>query len=181
MTQELPGAAVPAASQLFTIFMLAILCSMVLMASRWDFSAKIVPLVVGGVGITGAGLSLFNDMCRKPTVHARKASRIGAARGRAEDPHGSRLRHRAPAVELIIKRAARFFGYLIAFMGIMAVIGLVPTVALFVVFFMRYENKEPWKLVITYAIVLVFAITFVFDNVMSIPWPPTLSRNGSRP
>jgi hypothetical protein len=59
-------------------------------------------------------------------------------------------------------------------MGVMAVIGLVPTVALFVVIFMRYENKEPWKLVITYAMVLVFSISFVFDNVMSIPWPPTL-------
>jgi putative tricarboxylic transport membrane protein len=56
----------------------------------------------------------------------------------------------------------------------MAVIGLVPTVGLFVVIFMRYENKEPWKLVIIYAMVLVFSISFVFDNVMSIPWPPTL-------
>ena len=39
---------------------------------------------------------------------------------------------------------------------------------------MRYENKEPWKLVIIYAAVLVISITFVFDNVMAIPWPPTL-------
>jgi hypothetical protein len=77
-------------------------------------------------------------------------------------------------VSIIVKRAARFFGYLVAFMGVMAVIGLVPTTALFVVIFMRYENKEPWKLVIIYAMVLVFSISFVFDNVMSIPWPPTL-------
>ena len=41
-------------------------------------------------------------------------------------------------------------------MGVMAVIGLMPTAALFVVVFMRYENKERWKLVIIYAIVLVF-------------------------
>ena len=44
---------------------------------------------------------------------------------------------------------------------------------IFVVVFMRYENKESWKLVINYAMVLVFSISFVFDNVMSIPWPPT--------
>ncbi len=36
-------------------------------------------------------------------------------------------------------------------MGVMAVIGLIPTVALFVVFFMRFEGKERWSLVITYA------------------------------
>ena len=57
-------------SQLFTIFMLSILSSMVMMATAWDFSAKIVPLVVGSVGITVCLVSLFNDMCRKPTVHA---------------------------------------------------------------------------------------------------------------
>ena len=163
-------------SQLFTVFMLAILTSMVLMATRWDFSAKIVPLVVGSVGITVCLVSLFNDMCRKPT-----RSRLGKPGGIGAASRSSRrstwIWRPTPSIcrsSLIVKRAARFFGYLIAFMGVMAVIGLVPTVALFVVIFMRYENKEPWKLVITYAIVLVFAISFVFDNVMSIPWPPTL-------
>jgi TctA family transporter len=162
-------------SQLFSIFMLAILSSMVFMALSWDFSAKIVPLVVGGVGMTVCVLSLFNDMCRKPTVHATESLAASAQHEVEQKIHmdlASDTEHLP--VSIIIKRAARFFGYLIAFMGVMAVIGLVPTVALFVVFFMRYENKEPWKLVITYAIVLVFAISFVFDNVMSIPWPPTL-------
>jgi hypothetical protein len=162
-------------SQLFTVFMLAILSTMVIMALRWDFSAKIVPLVVGGVGITVCVVSLFNDMCRKPTVHATE-SLVESAQHEVEQKIHMDLASDTEhlPVEIIIKRAARFFGYLIAFMGVMAVIGLVPTAGLFVVVFMRYENKEPWKLVITYAMVLVFAISFVFDNVMSIPWPPTL-------
>src|SRR3954464_15185236 len=53
-------------SQLFTIFMICIIGAMVLMALRWDFSAKIVPLGVGTVALIAAGTSLFNDMCRKP-------------------------------------------------------------------------------------------------------------------
>ncbi len=162
-------------SQLFTIFMLAILTSMVLMATRWDFSAKIVPMVVGGVGITVCLLSLFNDMCRKPSLQTSESLAEAAQHQVEQKIHmdlASDTEHLP--TELIVKRAARFFGYLIAFMGVMSVIGLVPTVGLFVVVFMRYENREPWKLVISYAIVLVFAISFVFDNVMSIPWPPTL-------
>jgi TctA family transporter len=162
-------------NQLFTIFMLAILTSMVLMATRWDFSAKIVPLVVGGVGITVCVLSLFNDMCRKPALATSESLADSVQHEVEQKIHmdlASDTEHLP--VELIIKRAVRFFGYLIAFMAVMAVIGLVPTVALFVVIFMRYENKEPWKLVIIYAMVLVFSISFVFDNVMSIPWPPTL-------
>jgi hypothetical protein len=77
-------------------------------------------------------------------------------------------------VREIIGRAAWFFGYLIGFMAVMAVIGLIPTVAVFVVFFMRWEARERWTLVIPYATALVVFIWFTFDYVMAVPWPPTL-------
>ena len=57
---------------------------------------------------------------------------------------------------------------------VMAAIGLIPTVALFVVFFMRFEARERWSLVIPYAVTLVLFIWFTFDYFMSVPWPPTL-------
>src|SRR5882757_3444352 len=53
-------------SQLFTIFMIGIIGAMVLMSLRWDFSAKIVPLVIGITALIASGVSLFNDLCRKP-------------------------------------------------------------------------------------------------------------------
>ena len=74
----------------------------------------------------------------------------------------------------IVTRAARFFGYLIAFMACMALIGLIPTVAVFVVFFMRVEGQERWTLVIPYAVVLLFGIWVAFDQFMAVPWPPSL-------
>jgi hypothetical protein len=77
-------------------------------------------------------------------------------------------------VRTIVTRAVQFFGYLLAFMAVMAVIGLIPTVGLFVVVFMRREGPERWPLVLTYAAVLVLSIFIVFDYFMSIPWPPTL-------
>jgi len=158
------------------------------MALSWDFSAKIVPLVIGIVALTASGLSLFNDMCRKPeagveslvdqTIHEveRQIASTGGGAAAAEQKIHMDLTSETGhlPLDIIIKRAARFFGYLLVFMGIMAVIGLIPTVALFVVIFMRYENSERWTLVITYATVLVIAITFVFEHVMHIPWPPTL-------
>jgi hypothetical protein len=77
-------------------------------------------------------------------------------------------------VREIVMRAALFFGYLIGFMAMMAVIGLIPTVGVFVVFFMRYEARERWPLVIPYAAVLIVFIWFAFDYFMAVPWPPTL-------
>jgi TctA family transporter len=167
-------------SQLFTIFMICVIGSMVLMALRWDFSAKIVPLVVGTVALIAAGTSLFNDMCRKPepelgSIADQAIHDVEAQLGQTEQKIHMDLTSDTAHLptSLIILRAARFFGYLLVFMGVMAFIGLIPTVGLFVVFFMRYENKERWKLIITYAIILVISITFVFEHVMHIPWPPT--------
>jgi hypothetical protein len=74
----------------------------------------------------------------------------------------------------IVFGASRFFGYLIVFMAVMWLIGLIPTVVLLVLFFMRFEGPERWSLVIPYATVLVLSIYLVFDVFMSVPWPPTL-------
>jgi hypothetical protein len=184
-------------AQLFTMFVITVLAAACYMALSWDFSAKIVPLVIGVVALIAAGVSLFNDMCRKPevgmeslvdqTIH--EVERQIAAGGTGSGGTGSGGGAAAAEqkihmdltsetahlpISLIVQRAARFFGYLLAFMGVMAVIGLIPTIGLFVVFFMRYENSERWPLIITYATVLVIAVTFVFEHVMHIPWPPTL-------
>jgi TctA family transporter len=176
-------------SQLFTIFMIGVIGSMAIMALQWDFSAKIVPLVVATVALTAAGLSLFNDMCRIPEKSSESLSdqamhdverQLAAQEGSGASTADQKIHMDLTSdtehlpVSLIIKRAARFFGYLVAFMGVMACIGLIPTIAVFVVFFMRYENQEKYRLIIPYAVILVVAVSYVFDYVMAIPWPPTL-------
>ena len=183
-------------AQLMALLMLFIIGSAMLMATSWDFSAKIVPLVIGTVGFTAAAFSLLNDMCRRdvtPTVRAfdhhvpqgvegearaqaAAAAALGvpaggmtqlamqtAGAGAGPTPTGGAgpapRAARAPTIEpermhmdlesdighlparTIALRAIRFFAYLIAFMGVMAVIGLIPTAGIFVVFFMRYENQ----------------------------------------
>jgi hypothetical protein len=179
-------------TQLFTIFMIGLIGIMTLMALRWDMSAKIVPLVVGTIALAAAGLSLFNDMCRKPEpaigslaerAMADVEQQINAAPDGSTENAGAIADQKIHMdltsetghlpTDIIIKRAARFFGYLIAFMGVMAVIGLIPTIAIFVVFFMRYENQERWSLIMPYTVTLLVAVSFVFDYVMAIPWPPT--------
>jgi hypothetical protein len=75
---------------------------------------------------------------------------------------------------LIVRRAAVFFGWLVAFMGAMACIGLIATVPIFVVGYMRLEGREPWRLVLPQAISLTVFIYIVFDQLLAIPWPQTL-------
>ena len=146
------------------------------MATAWDFSAKIVPLVVGGVGITVcAAEPVQRHVPEAGSCSVRKPGGCGQheVEQKIHMDLASDTEHLP--VSIIVKRAAavlrlpdRLHG------GHVRHRPRARLSALFVVIFMRYENKEPWKLVISYAIVLVFAISFVFDNVMSIPWPPTL-------
>jgi hypothetical protein len=162
-------------SQLFTLFYFIVIGGMVIAALPWHFSAKLVPLVVGTIGLIVIALSLFNEMCRKPTAPVTES--LGA---KAQHEVGERIHMDLTSdtghlpVRTIVQRAGIFFGYLLAFMATMAVIGLIPTVAVFVVLFMRLEGRERWTLVIPYAAVLVLGIYVAFDYFMAVPWPPTL-------
>ena len=163
-------------SQLFTMFMIALIGAAVVASLQWDFSAKIVPLVVGTVALCAAVLSLFNEMCRKPAAAAAEGPAEHAEHEVGEKIHMDLVSDTAHLpVREIVMRGGLFFGYLIGFMAVMATIGLIPTVGLFVVFFMRHEAKERWSLVIPYAVVLVLFIWFAFDYFMAVPWPPTLT------
>jgi TctA family transporter len=162
-------------SQLFTIYFFVMMASMLWMASRWNFDARIVPMIVGGIGTLMVAISLFNEMCRKPSAKS-VAGLAEAAEQEVEqkihmdlDSGTSHLSNRE-----VIGRAALFFGYLLGFMAVMSVIGLIPTAGLFVVFFMRYEGKERWTLTLTYAACTVALIYVMFDQVMAVPWPQTL-------
>ncbi len=162
-------------SQIFTIFFITVFGGLIIAALPWHFSAKLVPLVVGTVALTVAALSLFNDMCRKPA-----AATSGGLAEDAQKEIGGTIHMDLTSdtghlpLATIAERALRFFGYLIAFMMTMAVIGLIPTVGIFVIVFMRLEGPERWPLVLTYAASLVLAIYVAFHVFMAVPWPPTL-------
>jgi TctA family transporter len=160
-------------SQLFTLFFISIIAAMVISALPWHFSAKLVPLVVGFVALGAAGLSLFNEVFRKPATAAGLSEQAQQEVQQTIHMDLTSDTDHLP-MRVVAARAARFFGYLIAFMASMAVIGLIPTAGLFVIIFMRLEGQERWTLTLTYAAVLVISIYLVFDQFMSIPWPPTL-------
>jgi hypothetical protein len=162
-------------SQLFTMAFIVTIGTLLAMALPWHMSAKLVPLVVGSIALTVAILSLFNDMCRKPAAARAGGMADQAQREVSETIHMDLTSDTGHLpLRTIVERAIRFFGYLLAFMAVMSIIGLIPTVAIFVIVFMRLEGPERWPLVLAYSAALTGAIYLVFDQMMSLPWPPTL-------
>jgi hypothetical protein len=162
-------------ADLFYVFMFVVIGWMVLHALDWGFSAKVVPLIVGSMALTFAALGLLNQIFRKPAterVHSLGEDAKEEIEQKIHMDLDSDTGHLSKRV--VLTRAAIFFGWLIAFMASMATIGLIPTVPLFVIAFMRMENRERWTLVLPQAIGLTVFIYIVFDQLLTIPWPATL-------
>lgn len=159
---------------LFYVAFIGLISFMLIEAVTWNFSAKIIPVIVGIMALIFAGVSLLNQIFRRPELQAVMAD---------DDPRREHTKlHmdlQSDMTELstrqVLSRAAIFFGWLIGFMACMALIGLLPTVPLFVLAFMRFENREPWKIVIPMAIGLTFFIWLIFHELLTVPWPPTLA------
>jgi TctA family transporter len=160
-------------SDLFAVFMILLLGYMVIEASSWNLGAKIVPLTVGSLALVFVTISLLNQVFRQPVSRpATEPSGEGATPYRLHMDLDSGTAHLP--VRVVAQRGLIFFGWLLAFMASMATIGLIPTVPLFVIAYMRTEAREPWTIVLAQAAGLTLFIYIVFDQLLTIPWPQTL-------
>ncbi len=161
-------------THLMHVFMLCVFGYLLWEASSWNFSAKIVPTIVGTLGFAFVAISLLNEVSRReenmsPDIRKAAKNEVEQKIHMDLDSDTGHL-----PVSTVAKRGIIFFAWLLAFMGSMATIGLIPTVPLFVILYMRLEGPEPWKLVVPQAIGLTVFIWFLFDQLLTIPWPPTI-------
>jgi TctA family transporter len=159
------------------LFPAALLCLFVVMmfeALQWNFSARIIPTIAGTGALLFCVLSLFDDVFR--TRAAVKAGHEEAAKtavhGKIHMDIASSIQHMP--LKTILSRGAMFFGWMLAFLGSMAVIGLLPTVPIFITTYMKLEGNERWRHVAPMILVMTLLIYIVFDQLLTIPWPPTL-------
>lgn len=138
----------------------------VLVTSRdWLFNARIGPVVVASTMVVAGGLSLIHKTFFK---EVRAAATNGVHMDIGADP-GEELPRR-----LVLVRAVRFFGWFVLFLLSMAVIGLLPTVPLVIMAFMRIEGREPWRLSAMLAASVTLLLYIVFHRIIHVPWPTSL-------
>jgi hypothetical protein len=70
-----------------------------------------------------------------------------------------------------MRRALGYLGWLLAFLGATALAGMLATVMMFVVAYMRVEGRERWGLALACALAMTLASWFIFDRLLSLPWP----------
>lgn len=76
--------------------------------------------------------------------------------------------------KVMLTRAFIYLAWLLGFVGLAAVFGMLPAVFMFVILYMRIEGNEPWKLVMSCAVGLVLFSWGLFDYLLALPWPQTV-------
>jgi hypothetical protein len=158
---------------LFPAALLSLFAVMLYQSLSWSFEARIIPSIVGTGAVLFGGLSLANDMFRRAPGDGGLADKAKAVI--SEKIHmdiQSKTAHLPGDVILI--RGFIFFGWMVGFLGSMALIGLIPTVPVFIIAYMRLEGGEKYRHALIMAAIMLTLIYVVFDQLLAIPWPPTL-------
>jgi TctA family transporter len=174
------------------VFPAALLILFLVMLSQsfdWAFAARIVPTIVGVGAILFCSLSLINDIFglheRNGVVKAAGAAggtgEVAAGEEADDEPQRPQKIHMDIASKtahlpgsVILSRGFMFFGWMAGFMLVMWIIGLIPAVPIFILSYMRLEGREKWRIAVPMAVCVVALIYVVFDQLLAIPWPPTL-------
>lgn len=167
------GAPVLSWHNLFPVFLLLLFAAMMSEAVEWNAQARIVPLIVGGGAIVFCSLQLLTEIFKRgESAEGRSDNTKFMAQKKMHMDILSNISH-LPANTLLL-RGAMFFGWMVVFLISMAVIGIIPTVPVFIVAFMRAEAREPWRIVIPMAAIMCVFVYYLFDQLLAIPWPPTV-------
>jgi TctA family transporter len=130
-------------------------------STEWAFAARLMPQTVSVVG-------LIVVICAGVGVYLKQRA--------GEVVIKPRKGHQADPLEAMPDRA------LYARMGVMAawvasvyvgtlLIGLLPTLLVFMIGYMRLEGRQPWLRTLIIGIVIWIAMFILFDNLLNMPWP----------
>jgi hypothetical protein len=154
---------------LFYVAIIAITVAMLAQATNWAFSARIGPQTVGAVLLIAATLSLLHTVTARGKDHGNV--RDTSYRGIYMDL-GSQ--HDGLPNSVVGVRAAQFFVWLVVFVISMSVIGLIPSIPVFMLMFLRLQGREPWRLSLPYAAAMTLFVYVLFDRGIHVFWPNSL-------
>jgi hypothetical protein len=159
---------------LFPGFLLVLFVVMLTEAVEWNPLARIIPLIVGTGAILFCVLALTNEIFKRGTIKQESLDEKARAQVTQKIHMDIKSNISHLPVKVLLSRGAVFFGWMVAFLSSMALIGLIPTVPAFVTAFMRIEGREPWRIVLPMAAFMCLFIYFLFDQLLAIPWPPSV-------
>jgi putative tricarboxylic transport membrane protein len=154
------------AAPAFTLAIIALIVAAILSSTGWPHDAKLVPLTACGMALVAAVLNLINELFgaeAKTVLHADSGTKISA--------HVPDL---GVADNVVRRRATIFFVWTAGFIALVAGIGFIPAIAVFVCAYMRFGFGENWRTALGFSVATTCLCYLVFHWALAVAWPPSL-------
>ena len=154
------------AAPAFSLAVIVLILAAMISSTQWPHDAKLVPLTACSMALTAAVLNLVNELFspeQKVALHADSGIKVSA--------HVSDL---GVTDDVARRRATIFFVWMAAFIALVAMIGFIPAIAVFVFAYMRFGFGEPWPIALGFAAATTFLCYVVFHWALAVAWPPSL-------
>ncbi len=141
----------------FTLAILLLVLSGAVTARDWPDQARLFPLVVGFAATGMCAAQLFLDLFRVSEGGAARVMDLEAERG-------------VPG-QVIARRAADVFGWILGLLASIWIIGFLLSVPLFMWLYLALRGRAGWRLCLGYTALALAVLLGVFHYTLSIPWP----------
>jgi hypothetical protein len=155
------------ASAAFTVGIIVFIITAILLSSDWPAAAKPVPLTACYMALTAATLNLVNELFGSQQVVV-----AGVDGGVATGTHaGTDYGMPDSAVR---RGAVIYFLWLGGLMALVATIGFIPAIAVFIFVYMHFGFKEPAVNSTIYAFATALLCWGLFHKLLAVAWPQSL-------
>ncbi len=158
------------ASAAFTMAIILFIIAAILLSTDWPAAAKPVPLTACGMALTAATLNLVNELFGKESTLRGNVDGGVAAGGHVPiadknyGMSGATIRH----------QAAIYFAWLAGLLGLVAVVGFIPAIAIFIFAYMHLGFREPPANSVIYAVATALLCWGLFHKLLAVAWPQSL-------
>jgi putative tricarboxylic transport membrane protein len=149
---------------LFNLAIIVIALCALWMSLAWSWDSRLVPQTACGLVLVFACLNLLAESFAPRHV----ADGIESSSGHMDSTFA--IRDMPGGAQ----RAWRHFAWIAAFLIVSGSIGLLPAIALLILFQSLFEFRESWRFSILASVLMTAAIWLVFDRIFSVAWPPSL-------
>ena len=149
-------------SAAFSLSIIALIVAAIISSLDWPHPAKLVPLTASVIGLITASLNLICELF---------GSEQTAADGMTTTPAIEKV---SIAPELARRRAIIYFGWLFLLLGLIAVVGFIPAIFIFVFTYMNRGFHEGWPSSLGYAAATGTVCWVVFNWALNVVWPHSL-------
>ncbi len=165
------------ASAAFTIAIIVFIIAAIGLSLDWPAAAKPVPLTACFMALTAATLNLVNELFGKgDTVIGNMARRTRGPvdGGIAIAGHAADDGNYGMSGASVRRQAAVYFAWLAGLIGVVALIGFIPAIAVFVFSYMRFGFKEPARSSALFAVATALLCWVLFHELLAVAWPQSL-------